>query len=447
MITVKLIIVSFLACLNLLASGRPSHLSKPQAEAYQVKKILVAPYSGIINPAAAEFISQAIDKTNSENFDLMVIQLDTPGGLDSSMREIIKKMLASKAPVAVHIYPQGARAASAGVFISMASPMVAMSPGTNIGAAHPVMIGTIGTGQDDKKNDKTNPMEDKILNDAAAYIKSIAQKNKKNVDWAIKAVTQSDSLSAEEAVSKKAVDFIAKDMDEFLRKIDSREIAGAGMIKISNPAIEHFYPTRRQKFLAVVSDPNIAMILMSIGAAGIFIEMYNPGLILPGIIGAISLVLAFYSFQTLSANFAGIFLILLGFVFFIFEIKVMSYGLLTLGGIISIILGALMLFSQPSLAGVGISMNILSSTIFGLIGVMLILLWIVIRAQRRKVVAGIESLINKTGLAKSSLAPAGTVFVEGELWNAESLEGEIPAGSEIIVESVEGFKVKVVKRQ
>ncbi|MDA8243410.1 MAG: nodulation protein NfeD [Elusimicrobia bacterium] len=432
----------------LLAAALPASAAKKEAPAriYEVRSVLVAPYSGVITPAAAEFFSGAIDKANADGgADLVVLALDTPGGLDSSMREIIKRMLGSKKPVAVYISPQGARAASAGVFISMASPLVAMAPGTNIGAAHPVVIGGLptGIGGREKEGGKPDPMEAKMLNDASAYMKSITQKTGRNVDWAVKAVVKSDSIPAEEAVKKGVADFIAADINDFLVKADGFRAGEFGRLKTLNPAVEYLRQTRRQRFLATITDPNIAMILMSLGAAGLFIELYNPGLILPGVVGAISMVLAFYSFQTMSANFAGIALILLGFVFFIAEIKVVSYGLLTLGGAVSILLGGLMLFDQPSLGGLSVSMSMLLSTIIGLVAVVAGVAWLAVRAQLRRVVTGIESLKDKRGLAKTALAPKGKVLVEGELWDAESVSGEIPAGSDVDVTSVDGFRIRV----
>jgi membrane-bound serine protease (ClpP class) len=410
---------------------------------YEIKNVLAAPYSGVITPAASEFLNGAIDKANAGKYDLVLIQLDTPGGLDGSMRDIIKRILASKVPVAVYISPQGARAASAGVFIAMASGIVAMAPGTNIGAAHPVMIGSIPFIGGEKAGGKKDPMEDKILNDASAYMKSITQQKKRNVEWAIKAVTKSDSISAEEALKTGVTDLMAVDVNDLLAKINGRELEGFGRIRSEKPQIDTVRQTRRQRFLATVTDPNIAMILMSLGAAGMFIELYNPGLILPGVVGAVALVLGFYSFQALSANFAGVLLIMLGFVFFIAEIKVLSYGLLTLGGVVSIILGALMLFNAPSMGGLSVSMHILGSTVGTLVAVTAVIAWIVIKAQLRGVVTGIESLAGKKGLAKGALTPKGTVLVEGELWEAESVSGAIAAGAEVIVESVEGFKIKV----
>ena len=427
----------------LFISGLISFSSAQKVKEYEINNVLVATYSGIISPVAAEYINQAIDKSNSEKFEMLVVRLDTPGGLDASMRLIIKKILNSKVPIAVYVSPQGARAASAGVFISMASHIAAMSPGTNIGAAHPVMIGKMPS-KDDKKED-AGVMEAKILNDASAYIKSITQKTGRNVKWAIKAVEKSDSLSAEEAVRDNVVDFMADDLNDLIVKINGRKIQGFGKIKIDKPSLEYYEQTSRQKFLAIIVDPNIAMILMSLGAAGLFIELYNPGLIFPGVVGAVSLVLAFYSFQTLSVNFAGVLLMSLGLLFFIVEIKVISYGLLTLSGVISIVLGALMLFNQPSLGGMAISMNILFMTILSLVAVVAVLAWIVVKAHMKKVVTGIEPLRGKKGLVKITLSPRGKVFIEGEIWDADSIEGDIPEGAEIVVHAVNGFKIKVKK--
>jgi len=431
-----------------LPSGAAAAPKAAAPKIYEVRTVLVAPYSGVITPAAAEFFAGAVAKVNGPGgADLLVFALDTPGGLDSSMREIIKELLASKKPVAVYVSPAGARAASAGVFIAMASPLVGMAPGTNIGAAHPVMLGGglpgLPGGKDGKEAKKKDPMEDKVLNDASAYMKSITQKSGRNVEWAVKAVTKSESISAEEAVKAGVADFVAADITEFLAKADGRAAGDFGAFRCAAPAVEYFRQTRRQKFLATITDPNIAMILMSLGAAGLFIELYNPGLILPGVVGAVALVLAFYSFQTLSASFAGVALILLGFVFFIAEIKVVSYGLLTLAGAVSVLLGGLMLFNQPSLGGLAVSFPMLVSTVVGLIAVVAAVAFVALRAQLRRVVTGIESIAGQRGLAKTALNPKGTVLVAGELWEAESVSGEIKEGAAVVVDSVEGFRVRV----
>jgi membrane-bound serine protease (ClpP class) len=435
---------TLLAALLLLPAA--AYAAAP-ARDYEVRSVLVAPYSGVITPAAAEFINSAIAAANAPGgADLVVIELDTPGGLDASMRVIIKEMLASKKPVAVYVSPQGARAASAGVFISMASPLVGMAPGTNIGAAHPVMIGGMGSiGDKAGKEKKKEPLEEKVLNDASAYMKSITQKTGRNIDWAVKAVVKSDSIAAQDAVKNGAADFVAKDLTEFLALAEGRKAGDFGTLRLKNPSVEHLRQNRRQRFLATITNPDIAMILMSLGAAGLFIELYNPGLVLPGVVGAVSLVTAFYAFQTLSASTAGLALILLGFVFFIAEIKVISYGLLTLAGAASILFGALLLFPGQHLGGLSVSMQMLLTTIIGLTAVVAALAWIAVRAQVSKVVTGIESLPGKKGLLKTDMDPKGRVLAEGELWEAESLSGPLPAGAEVIIDSVEGFRVKVRK--
>ena len=241
------------------------------------------------------------------------------------------------------------------------------------------------------------------------------------------------------------VDFMADDLDDLISKIDGRKIKDFGKIKINNPVFEYYEQTNRQKFLATITNPNIAMILMSLGAAGLFIELYNPGLIFPGVIGVVSLVIAFYSFQTLSANFAGIALMLLGFLFFVIEIKVASYGLLTISGIVSIILGALMLFDQSSFGGMSISMSILISTVLSLVAIVAVLTWLVVKAHMKRIVTGSESLDGKKGLVKTNLSPRGKVLIEGELWDAFSIEGDIPKDAEVVVQSVKGFRIKVKK--
>lgn len=438
--------ISILILAQSLFSAPEKKVSTSSRE-YKISRALVASYSGVIIPVAAEYIGSAIDKASKEGYDILIIRLDTPGGLDLSMREIIKKMLSSKVPIAVYVSPQGGRAASAGVFITMAANIAAMSPGTNIGAAHPVMIGAgdiSGIREKEKKN--KSPIEEKALNDASAYIKSITQQKGRNVDWAIKAVVKSDSISANEAVEKKVVDFVAADMNEFFSKLDGIYLDGYGKIVAKSVQVESFDMSARQKFLAAITDPNIAMILASVGAIGIFIELYNPGLILPGIVGGISMILGFYSFQTLSANFAGLALILLGFIFFLVEIKVMSYGMLSMGGIVSIVLGTLILFKNPDISGVSVSPNVLIVNLIGILAVAAFLAWIVFRSQMRKPATGIESLVNKRGLAKTDLNPKGRVFVEGELWDAESISGNLPKDCEVVVKEVKGFKIMVEKK-
>ncbi len=425
-----------------LAIGAVSHAAEP-VQPQNTPKILTATFSGVISPVSAEYLSQAVKKANSDSYDILILRLDTPGGLDLSMREIIKEIMASKVPVVTYVYPQGGRAASAGVFIAMASHIVAMAPGTNIGAAHPVMLGATGTGGE--KGGGKNTMEAKVLNDASAYMKSITQERGRNVDWAIQAVTKSDSISAEEALKMKVTDIIAIDTNDLLAKLEGREVSKFGKLRTTGASVSDFPMTRRQQFLAAISDPNVAMILMSLGAAGLFIELYNPGLILPGVVGAVSLVLAFYSLQTLSANMAGALLILLGIVFLIAEIHVVSYGLLAIAGIGTLLLGATMLFKTQASMGLSISAATMFTTIGTLVLVILAVGFIALKAQFRKVSAGAETLIGKKGIIKKSLEPKGLILVDGELWDAVP-EGEAPKAGEMgEIVARNGFTLTVKK--
>ena len=452
---IALAVLSFLCFSSTFAYKEISGVKRDISKAEN--KILVATYTGIIIPVTSEYLQSAIEKAYLENYKAIIIRLDTPGGLSTSMRVIIKSIMNSKVPVILYVSPSGASATSAGVFIVLASHVAVMSPGTNIGAAHPVMIGggggipIPGKAKEDKKSEKAKGqmdiMSEKVLKDSSAYVKSIAQQRGRNVNWAIKAVTESDSISAREAVKLNVIDFMASDLDDLLKKLHNRTIPQFGKISVKNTKLDYFDLTSRQKFLAVIANPNVAMILMSLGAAGLFIEMYNPGLILPGVVGAVSLVLGFYSFHTLSANFAGVLLIMLGMLFFIAEIKVISYGLLSVGGIISVILGVIMLFSGSAGSGIGISYSIVASSIAILIAVTFILGYIVLRAQRRRTVTGSESLPGRIAMSQSVLNPNGKVFIDGEIWNARCVEGEIPANTQVEIIEVKGFELTVKKAE
>ncbi len=320
--------------------------------------VLHASFSGVISPVAAEYLSGAVAKAQTGGYEAVLIELDTPGGLDLSMREIVKSLLASNVPVIVYVSPAGARAASAGVFITMAAHVAAMTPGTNIGAAHPVQLGARpmglpkgkGKGKD-SESDKT-VMSEKMTNDAAAYLQAIASRRGRNVDISALFVSKSTSITSSQAVSLGVIDLEAKDVAELLDALDGRQIKDLGRpLRTKGARLEPFMMTRRQKLLAAVSDPNIAMILMSIGVTGILIELYSPGLILPGLVGAVSLILAFYSFQTLSVNFAGVLFIAIGFLLFLLELKIASFGLLAIGGTAAVLFVYMMLFKDsPGLA-------------------------------------------------------------------------------------------------
>lgn len=427
---------AFAAVVFLFAAFSPARSEVP------APRVLVASYSGIITPVASEFMRGAVKRAEDEGFDAVVLQLDTPGGLDLSMREIVKSILGARVPVIVYVHPTGGRAASAGVFITMAAHVAAMTPGTNIGAAHPVVLPMMGG----KSGKPDAVMGAKMVNDAAAYLKSIARKRGRNEEWAFEAVSKSTSIPAGEAVALGVVDIVAPDLPTLLRKIDGRRLSDFKQpLKTKGAVTVRMEMTRRQRWLAAISNPNVAMILMSLGAGGLFIELYNPGLILPGVVGTICLILAFYAFETLSASYAGISLFFIGIFFFVLEVKVVSFGLLALGGAIAMFLGALILFDQP-MGGLSVSWSVIGSSIGGLLVITTVVSTIAYRAYKRKSITGMEGMAGETGKAEEALNPGGQVSVHGELWEAESVEGRIRKGDKIVVVSCEGLRLKVRKK-
>lgn len=410
--------------------------------------VLAANFSGVISPVSAEYLLGALEKADRGGFDALVIELDTPGGLDLSMREIVKGILASRVPVIVYVSPSGGRAASAGVFITMAAHVAAMAPGTNIGAAHPVQLGGIeSSAKKEKAGDSV--MEAKMTNDASAYLQAIAARRGRNEDWASLVVVKSTSIPSAAAVAQNVVDLEAESVEALLNAIDGRKLKDfPNKPLISKGArIERFPMTRRQKLLATVSDPNIAMILMSLGVSGMLIELYSPGLIVPGIVGAVSLILAFYSFQTLSANFAGVLLIMLGLLLYVLELKITSFGLLAVSGTAAILFGSLMMFKTAgAVGGLAISGTVIASTVGTLACLMVALLYIAKKTMTRPAAIGLDGAAGQKARVTAPLVPLGEVQWRGERWRAESLEGTIPAGADVIIDSAEGLTLKVRRR-
>ncbi|MGW8273132.1 MAG: NfeD family protein [Thermodesulfovibrionales bacterium] len=406
-------------------------------EAESDRTVLVLTLSSVINPVAAEYVEKGLEKAKALNASLVVIELDTPGGLDTSMRSIIKAMTLSEIPVTVFISPSGARAASAGVFITMAAHVAAMSPGTNIGAAHPVGLGG--------KMDET--MQEKVTNDAVAYLKSLAQKHGRNARWAEDAVRKSVSATETEAVRERVVDLLADDLDDLFAKINGRKVvtvSGEVSLETLNPRVVKYGLNFRMRLLSLITDPNIAYILMLLGFYGIFFELINPGAIFPGVLGGICLILAFYSFQTLPVNYAGILLILLGLIMFLLEIKIVSYGILTIGGVISIIIGSIMLFDTPGpFIKLSLSVILPAAAVTALFFSVTIRL--AYRAWKSKPVTGSEGLVGLEGVALSDVFPEGMVLVHGEYWRARS-DLPIRKGEGLIVEAVQGLTLKVKKK-
>ena len=393
---------------------------------------------GIINPASAGYIVRGIDKAEQDGASCLVIEMDTPGGLMESMRSIVKRMLGSRVPIIVYVAPSGSRAGSAGVFITLAANIAAMAPGTNIGAAHPVQMG--------EKIDKT--MEAKILNDTVAYIKTIAKQRGRNEQWAEKAVRESVSVHEDEALKLGVIDLISPSLEDLLVRVDGREVTvSPGKIialKVRGAEVKNINMSFRDRFLDIISNPSIAYILLMLGFYGLLYELASPGAILPGVIGGICLILAFFAFQMLPINYAGVALILLGIILFIAEVKITSYGMLSVGGVISLLLGSVMLINSPadflriSFIKVVLPVVLMSAAFF------LFALVMVVRAHRRRPTTGKEGLVGGKGVATTDLKPEGVVEIRGELWNAVA-EETIKAGEKIQVKETEGMKVKVIK--
>jgi membrane-bound serine protease (ClpP class) len=398
--------------------------------------VLVLPLSDAVGPVTAHFLSHGIKLAEREQAEAVVIQLDTPGGLDTSMRDIVKAILGASIPVIVWVAPQGARAASAGVFITLAAPIACMAPGTNIGAATPISIGGGPAAPDSSMNHK-------VISDAAAYARSLAELHGRNAEWAENAVRKAVSLTAEEAVKEKVVDFLAADLDELLDSVDGRivrTVLGDAVLRTSDRQVRTLAMTWRERVLALVTNPSVAYLLFLAGLLGLGVELYHPGVILPGVVGAISLILAFFAFQNLPINAAGVLLILLGVVLFILEVKVPSYGVLSIGGVVSLVLGSLFLFQSGS--ALRVSLLVLVPSVLAFAGFFTLIVFLAARAQRRPRLGGSDGMVGEIGQAATGLEPEGKVFVHGEYWNARSTT-PVPRGTEVRVLRVEGLKLEV----
>ncbi len=435
---------------------------------------------GAISPITADYIEREVKRAGEMGADLLVLQLDTPGGLVTSTRQIVKVLYASKVPVVVHVAPPGARAASAGVFITMAAHVAAMAPGTNIGAAHPVNVGGgnplspkkdtpekdtskgPAKGGEDKDpepgtrngegekgapaSDDENVMAQKILNDTVSFARSIAEKQGRNADWAERAVRESVSVTEKEALELNVIDLIAEDMDELLEALEGRAVKISGeeiVLALAGASVEERPMAWRHRVLGAVSDPNLAYIFLMLGIYGLFFELANPGVVLPGVLGGIFLILAFFSFQVLPINYAGILLIVVAVVLFILEVKVVSYGMLSVGGIASLFLGSIMLFDKAEpyyRLSLSLVLGVTGFTaLFFVVG-----LGMAVRMQRKRPTTGVEGLVGTEGMVTVGLDPEGSVRVQGEIWRATG-DRTIEAGSRVRVTAVEGMKLKVEK--
>ena len=394
-----------------------------------------------IHPVTSEYIQNAIDRAERDNFHLVIMVLNTPGGLDSSMREIIERILSSEVPIAAYVSPNGARAASAGFFISVACDLFIMAPGTNTGAAHPVGVSITGQQMDET-------MSDKVTNDAVSFIKSIAEKRNRNTKMSEDAVRESASYTESEALEGKLIDLIAQDVSDIIGHFDGKTIkrfdGEEQLLELRGEEVIELPMSARQKFLLTISNPNLAYILLMLGLLGLYFEFSNPGAILPGVLGGICLLLAIFSFQILPINYVGLILILLAIGLFILEIKVQSYGILSVGGIIAMVIGSIMLIDAP-IPELRPSLKFIIPVAVGLSLIFLFLIFIAVRALANRVHTGKEGLIGEVGVARSDLTPTGKVFVHGELWNAEA-DQEISKGEEVkVIEVLKNLKIRVTK--
>ncbi len=407
--------------------------------------VAVIRINGAINPLTAEYIADAISDAVDEKRECLIIELDTPGGLMESTRLITKAIFESEVAVVVYVSPTGARAASAGVFITYAAHIAVMVPTSNIGAAHPVSIGGEGG-----KADSSNTMIEKVTNDAVAQVKAIAEKRGRNAQWAEEAVRKSVSITAKEALALNVIDLIAPDLDSLLVLINDREVELVNRkhtLKTAGAKTIVQEMNWRHKLLDRISDPNIAYIFMLLGIYGIFFELSNPGAILPGVLGGIFLILGLYALQTLPVNWAGVLLILFGVLLFILEVKVTSYGALTIGGIVAMFLGSLMLFKEPQTdfePVAKLSLQVILAATLSTALFFIFAIGMVVRSQRRPAVTGAEGMIGEVGEALTPIAPTGKVRVHGEIWRAKSTT-PIESGEKVKVVLIEGLQLTVEK--
>jgi len=398
---------------------------------------------GVINPVLVDYLERGIEQAEDDNAIVCIIQMDTPGGLDTSMRDIVKDIVNARVPVVVYVSPAGARAASAGVFITIAAHVAVMAPNTAIGAAHPVAIGTEG------EEGMSETMEEKVVNDAAAYIRSIAEAHGRNMEWAEKAVRESVSATEQEALELNVIDMVAADLDSLVSQLDGRQVTMLGgnivTLHTQGATINHIKMNTMEDFLYAISDPNIAYILLSLATLGIMAEIFNPGLIFPGVVGAICGLLAFYSLGMLPVNYAGVLLVVLAFGLFIAEVFTTTFGLFTAGGITSLVIGSLILFKGGPLFQV--NPWLITTIVIIITALFAFVISRVIRAHRRQASTGREELIGKSAVVKVVLEPEGTVFYKGERWAAISDRGRVEPGETVIITRVDGLKLYVTKKE
>ena len=419
-------------CIQIIASVAIVVLCMAASAGAGEGDIYIQRVADAIGPGIADFVVKGVAEADRDGAACLIIELDTPGGLVESMRKIVMAIYAAQTPIVVFVSPSGARAASAGVMITMAADIAAMAPGTNIGAAHPVGGGGQEIGE---------TMAEKVTNDLVAFVKGIAEKRGRNAEWAEKAVRESVSVTDKEALEQKVINVVADDVDDLIRQIDGRQIEGKGTLNLAGAGRNVIQESLRTKILKTISNPNIAYILMMLGLAGIYFELSHPGAIFPGVIGGIAIVLAFFSFQTLPVNYAGVLLIILAIVFFVMEMKITSFGLLSVAGVVSLFLGSLMLFEGDGPQS-GLSWQVLIPTVLVISLFFVAVAALAFKAQTAKPRTGDRGLTGEVGIVKQTLDPHGKVFVHGELWFARASEA-IQEGERVRVTGVDNLVLEV----
>jgi membrane-bound serine protease (ClpP class) len=396
--------------------------------------------NGSINPTTYDYLKTGIAEAERQHAEGVIVELNTPGGLLQATRDIVTEFLNTKVPIIVYVSPAGSRAASAGVFITLAAHVAVMAPGTNIGAAHPVST----------QGEMDSVMSGKVTNDAAAFIRSISEKRKRNVHWAEEAVRKSVAITETEALKENIIDFVASSQEDLLDSLDGRKVVvekDTLVLSTKDASVVRHPMNWQYEILNLLSDPNISYILFLIGIYGIFFELYNPGSIFPGVVGAIAIILALYSMQTLPINYAGLALIVVGIILFLLEIKITSYGLLSIGGILALFFGSIMLFQTDDMFE---NMHVSLSIVFPFVlSTALFFIFVVgagVRAQRKKVTTGESAMIGMEAVAFTPLNPMGQVKFQGELWNAESIEGTVEQDASVVIREIHGLHLKVKKK-
>ncbi len=405
--------------------------------------IVVLTVDGVINPVLADYIARGIEEAEDMNATACVIQMDTPGGLDTAMRDIVQAIVESRVPVVVYVSPAGARAASAGVFITMAAHIAAMAPNTNIGAASPVSISSEG------EVEMSETMQEKVVNDAAAYIRSIAEAHGRNMEWAEQAVREAVSATEREALELNVIDIVSPDLNALLSDLNGWQVTLLGgavvTLETEDVSIQRIDMSWMEDFLFAITDPNIAYVLLSLATLGLFVEISNPGLVFPGVAGGICLVLAFYSLGNLPVNIAGIILVVGAFGLFIAEVFTATFGLFTAGGITALVLGSLILFKGGPLFQV--NPWLVGTIAFIIAAVIAFVITRVVASHRRQPTTGWEELIGKTAVVKAALAPEGMILYKGERWTAVSEEGRIELNEKVVIDRVDSLKLYVRRQE